>query len=383
MKIKPEISVQEFLAHETALEVDLDAIAHNFNYYRSLLPPGTGLVAMVKASAYGMGAIEIGRTLESLGASYLAVAVIKEGVELRDAGIAMPVIVLNPITSCYPLLFANKLEPTIFSPEELDCLITEAEAYGVENYPVHIKLDTGMHRVGFLPEQLPAIAERLKSTKAVRIASVLSHLATADCLEMDTYTLGQIKLFTEMTDKLAAALPYQFKRHVLNTAGMMRFANACDYELARLGIGLYGVAPFESDAPLKQVATFRTHIISIKHWPAGTPIGYGCKGCTKRDSVIATIPVGYGDGINRHLGRGAASFSVNGAECPTIGNICMDQCMIDITDVPDATIGTEVEIFGRNVPVSKIAEVLDTIPYEIFTSVSPRVKRVYTHPSKN
>ena len=370
----------ECAGHNTTLEVNLDAAVHNYNYYRSLVPKGTGIVAMVKASGYGVGAVELGKTLQSNGAAYLAVAVIEEGVELREAGIKMPVVVLNPITDRFPALFANHLEPTVFSPEELDHLISESEAFGTKNYPVHIKLDTGMHRVGFLPEQIGGIAERLAHTDAVRVASALSHLATADCLDMDDYTLAQINLFRNMTESLRASLGYDFKRHVLNTAGMMRFADACDYELGRLGIGLYGISPYEGPESrnLQPVASLRTHIISIKHWPAGTPVGYGCKGRTLRPSVIATIPIGYADGINRHLGRGGAAFYVGGVACPTIGNICMDQCMIDVTDATAAAVGAAVEIFGPQQSVECLSDALGTIPYEILTSIGRRVRRVYT-----
>ncbi|MCM1520392.1 MAG: alanine racemase [Lachnoclostridium sp.] len=365
--------------HDTSLEVDLDALTHNFNYYRSLLPPTTGLVAMVKASAYGLGAVEIGKTLQSAGASYLAVAVIDEGVQLRQAGITMPVMVLNPITNRYPALFAHKLEPAVFSPDELSRLIHEAEEYGTEAYPVHIKLDTGMHRVGFIQSQLKLIAEMLKNTTAIRVKSVFSHLATADCLDMDEYTTSQLALFDVMCAELQHLLGYNFDRHILNTAGMMRFASSGSYDMARLGIGLYGISPYplKGRSPLHTVATLRTHIISLKHWSEGTPIGYGCRGRVTRPSIVATIPIGYADGINRHLGRGAASFEVGGVMCPTIGNICMDLCMIDVTDVPDVKVGDSVEIFGRYAPVEALAETLDTIPYEILTSVSPRVKRIY------
>lgn len=371
----------EAAGHDTTLEVDLDALVYNFNHFRRLVPAGTGIIAMVKASAYGMGAIEIGKALQTAGAAALAVAVIEEGIALREAGITMPVIVLNPVTNRYPALFAHRLEPAVFSLEELDRLIAEAAAAGVENYPVHIKLDTGMHRVGFLPGQLDDIAERISRTGAVRIDSVFSHLATADCPDMPEYTSGQLELFAGMTDRLAKLTGQTFRRHILNTAGMMRYAGFGPYEMARLGIGLYGVSPFGSvhDPELHTVAAFRSHIISLKHWPEGTPIGYGCKGRTAgAESIIATVPAGYADGVNRRLGQGAASFVVCGVECPTIGNICMDLCMIDVTAVPDVAVGDEVEIFGPQMPVEHIAQVLGTIPYEVFTSVSPRVKRIYT-----
>lgn len=368
-------------AHDTTLEVDLDAIVHNYNYYRSLLPAGTGIIAMVKASAYGMGAVEIGKTLQSHGAAALAVAVVDEGVALRTGGITMPVIVLNPVTNRYPSLFANRLEPAVFSVEELDRLIHEAGRAGVTDYPVHIKLDTGMHRVGFIAEQIPALIERLSRPDAarVRVASVFSHLATADCLDMDAYTEGQIADFNRLYSMLADGIASRPARHLLNTAGMMRFADRVDFERARLGIGLYGIAPFPGPQSrrLATVAALRTTIISLKHWPEGTPIGYGCRGHVDRPSVIATIPIGYADGVNRHFGRGNASFKVRGVECPTVGNICMDLCMIDVTDVPSVSVGDSVEIFGPDMPVECLAEILDTIPYEILTSVSPRVSRTY------
>lgn len=365
--------------HDTVFEINLDAIVSNYNYYRSLVPAGTGMVAMVKASAYGMGSLEIAKTLQDAGAAYLAVAVVDEGIALRQAGITMPIIILNPITNRFRSLFAFNLEPTVFSMTELERVINEAGNYGVANYPVHIKLDTGMHRVGFLEKDIDGLCDRLCATDKVSTASVFSHLATADCLDKDNYTLGQIKLFRKMTDEMASRLPSKFKRHLLNTAGMMRFADALPYEMARLGIGLYGVSPYESAGQkhLQTVARFASSIISIKHWPTGTPIGYGCKGMTRRDSIIATVAAGYADGIDRRLGNGHTSFMVRGTECPTIGNICMDQCMIDVTDTPDAAVGDSVEIFGPDAPVEHIAGILDTIPYEPLTWVSARVKRRY------
>jgi len=365
--------------HDTTLEIDLDAVAHNYNYFRSLVPVGTGLVGMVKASAYGTGAVEIGKTLQSLGAAYLAVAVVDEGVALREAGINMDIMVLNPVTNRYPALFGHNLEPAVFSLLELDRLIKEAETAGLKHYPVHVKLDTGMHRVGFLRGQIDGIVERLASTTAVYISSVFSHLATADCLDMDAYTQKQVDDFYSMTGYLRSSLGYDFKRHILNTAGMMRYATCGNYEMARLGIGLYGISPYTTDEkpPLKPVASLFTRIISLKRWPENTPIGYGCRGVTSRESLIATIPVGYADGINRHFGCGKASFVVNGVECPTIGNICMDLCMLDVTDVADVKVGDRVEIFGRNMPIERLADILGTIPYEVLTSVSQRVRRTY------
>ncbi|MCH5221758.1 MAG: alanine racemase [Muribaculaceae bacterium] len=379
-KIGEIAAAMESADHDTTLEVDLDALIHNYNYYRSLVHSGTGIIAMVKASAYGLGPIEIGKTLQSQGAAYLAVAVIEEGIALREAGITMPIMVLNPVTNRYPALFAHHLEPVVFSIVELERLLAEASSFGTVQYPIHIKFDTGMHRVGFTPSQVDDISALIAGANTVRVSSVFSHLATADCLDLDDYTNEQLHSFNECTTMLQQGLGYSFRRHILNTAGMMRFADCGSYEMARLGIGLYGISPVEGQQAnnLKPVAAFRSHIISLSSWPKGTTIGYGCKGITQRDDCrVATIPVGYADGINRRLGNGRASFSVKGVECPTIGNICMDLCMIDVSEVTDVAIGDTVEIFGPQIPVKRIADILNTIPYEVLTSVSQRVKRTY------
>ncbi len=363
--------------HDTILEVNLNSLIHNFNYYRSLLNPTTGLVAMVKASAYGVGAVEVAKTLQAQGASYLAVAVIDEGVELRRGGITMPIMVLNPITGNYKALFDYNLEPSVFSMRELDTLLTEAARCKVETFNAHIKLDTGMHRVGFATEEVDALVGRLAQAEGIHVASIFSHLATADCLNMDDYTEMQLNTFERLSSQIIAGVGYPVKRHILNTAGMMRYAEY-QYDMVRLGIGLYGVSPVPVEqTPLSVVASLRSTIISLKHWNAGTTIGYSCRGVLKRNSVIATIPIGYADGIDRHLGNGAASFVIRGVKCPTVGNICMDLCMVDVSDVQGVAIGDSVEIFGSEMPVETLAKTLDTIPYELLTSVSPRVKRIY------
>lgn len=385
-RYKPETIARliEYPRHDTTLEVDLDALLFNYNYYRSLLPADTGVIAMVKASAYGMGSLEIAKTLQSAGAASLAVAVVDEGVALRKAGITMPVIILNPITNKYDALFSYGLEPTVFSVEELERLVREGANAGLAEVGVHIKLDTGMHRLGFTEAQLPALIEVLNnSAPRVRVKSIFSHLATADCLDLDDYTQGQIESYRRMSEQLLGALPYagDVKRHLLNTAGIERYGRSeAAYDMARLGIGLYGISPvpeLESARRLKPVARLVSTVISLKEWPAGTPIGYGCRGVTSRRSVIATVPIGYADGVNRHFGRGGAKFIVNGTACPTIGNICMDLCMVDVTDAKDVRVGDRVEIFGPGMPVEVLAGVLDTIPYEILTSISPRVHRTY------
>lgn len=364
--------------HQSILEVNLDAVVDNFNTYRRLLRPQTGIIAMVKASGYGTGALELSKTLQSQGAAYLAVAVIEEGVALRRAGITMPILVLNPITTNYQALFANGLEPAVFSARELRLLIDEAARYGRTAYPVHIKLDTGMHRVGFIDSEIDELVATLRATDRVRVSSVFSHLATADCLDQDEYTESQFEAFERMTAAIAAALDYPFKRHILNTAGIMRYPER-QYDMVRLGIGLYGISPLPPEATkvkLRTVARLSSTIVSIKHWPAGTTVGYSRRGVLHRPSVIATIPIGYADGIDRHFGCGNASFVVNGCKCPTVGNICMDQCMIDVTDA-SAEVGDHVEIFGPEASLEVLAEILGTIPYEIISSVSPRIHRIY------
>lgn len=367
----------ESARHDTIFEINLDAITHNFNTYRQMVKPTTGIIAMVKASAYGLGALEIGRTLQAQGASYLAVAVIDEALELRRGGITMPIMVLNPVTTNYRALFNNDLEPSVFSIGELRTLVKEARRAGIGRFRAHIKLDTGMHRVGFTEAELGALTEALQESPELEVASIFSHLATADCPEQSDYTMEQLQRFERMSNKIMSTLPYPVKRHILNTAGIATHPEY-QYDMVRLGIGLYGVNPLPKlKTDLRPTATLRTTVISLKNWPAGTSVGYARRGMLTRDSIVATIPIGYADGLDRHLSRGAASMIVRGVECPVLGNICMDQCMIDVTDVPGVALGDSVEVFGSSQPVEKIADVLDTIPYEVLTSVSPRVKRIY------
>lgn len=362
--------------HETVMEVDLGAITRNFNFYRSKVRPSTGIVAMVKANGYGTGALEIAKTLQQQGAAYLAVAVIDEGVELRQAGISMPIIVMNPIGTNYKALFDNHIEPSVFSLREFELLYDNARRYGYENYPVHIKLDTGMHRLGFTEAELPQLIDMLNSQSRLKVASIFSHLATADCLDQDLYTTSQLNAFDTMSSNIIDNLPYRVKRHLLNTAGILRYPEY-QYDMVRLGIGLYGVSPLPGFR-MEPVARVITTIISLKDWEPGITIGYGRKGHIDTPSTIATIPIGYADGLNRHLSNGAARFMVNGKMCPIVGNICMDQCMIDVTGA-DAHIGDTVEIFGKDTPIERLSDTLATIPYEILTSVSQRVKRIYFH----
>lgn len=367
----------EARTHETVLEVNLDAVVDNYNYFRSLLPPKTGIVAMVKASGYGAGSYEIAKTLQDCGASYLAVAVLDEGIDLRRQGITMPVMVMNPRVVNYSAMFAYRLEPEIYSFEMLHDVISEAGRCGVSHYPIHIKLDTGMHRMGFVEEELTGLMDLISGQRGVEIRSVFSHLATADCLDMDDYTRLQLERFARATDYMLSRTQRPFLRHILNSAGILRFPEA-HYDMARLGIGLYGVdtLPPDIERPLSIVSALRTVIVNLRPLPAGESIGYGRRTILSRDTVVATIPIGYADGMNRRFGQGAVSVLVNGKEAPTLGNICMDACMIDVTDI-DCKVGDSVEIFGPKAPIHRLADALGTIPYEILTSVSPRVKRVY------
>ena len=368
----------EARTHETVLEVNLDGVVENYNTYRGRLPKGTGLVCMVKASAYGAGSAEIASVLQDCGAAYLAVAVLDEGIELRRHGISMPVMVMNPRVASYASMFQYRLEPEIYSPAMLEDVIREAEKRGVEDYPIHIKLDTGMHRTGFTEAELPALMDRINSQRNVRIRSVFSHLATADCPDMDEYTLRQFGCFERLTGYMLSRSRGPFLRHILNSAGILRFPQY-HYDMARLGIGLYGarILPPEIQPAPAVVSTLRTVVINVRDYEAGEAVGYGRKGILTAPARIVTIPIGYADGMNRRFGNGAVKVRVNGKECPTIGNICMDACMIDATGT-DVRPGDPVEIFGTSMPVEALAEAIGTIPYEILTSVSPRVKRIYS-----
>lgn len=362
--------------HETVLEVNLGALVRNFNLFRSMLPGGTGLIAMVKASGYGAGSFEVAKTLQDAGAAYLAVAVLDEGIELRRSGISMPIMVMNPRVVNYKSMFVNNLEPEIYSAEMLADVIKAARRAGVKQYPIHIKLDTGMHRTGFIEEELPALMDTLSAQDFVEPRSVFSHLATADCPDMDIYTEGQLSTFARCTDYMLSRSSRPFLRHILNTAGIIRYGADYHYDMARLGIGLYGVDPLGDAVNLAPVSRLRTVIIAIREYPAGEAVGYGRRGLLTKPTKIATIPIGYADGMNRRFGCGALKLLVGGKEAPTVGNICMDSCMIDVSGI-DCAVGDEVVVFGPEAPLSRMSDILGTIPYEVLTGVSPRVKRVY------
>lgn len=370
------LDMLEARQHETVLEVNLDALVHNFNFYRAHLNAETRMVCMLKAFGYGAGSYELAKTLQQQGASYIAVAAHDEGVALREAGITMPIMVLNPKVVNYKSLFENRLEPEVFSFGMCEEIIREAKKFGVKNYPVHIKVDTGMHRLGFLLDEMAQLVEMLGAQDCIRPASIFSHLCTADDLVDDSYARFQMDYFDRCCDVFRRAFP-DAMRHILNTDGILRFPEH-QYEMVRLGIGLYGVPTLGKgwDDKLRTVSSLNSVIIQIREWEEGTTIGYGRRGVLKRHSRIATIPIGYADGFNRRLGRGNAHVWINGKRVPTIGNICMDLFMADVTDV-DCREGDKVEVFGEHINVQELADALGTIPYEVLTSVSARVKRIY------
>ena len=361
--------------HETTLDVNLEAIAENLHFYRSFMKPETKLTCMVKASAYGAGSIEIAKTLQERGVDYLAVAVADEGAELRRAGITAGIIVMNPEMSAFGTLFEYELEPEIYNFNLLDALIRAARRQGITDFPVHLKLDTGMHRLGFNPKtDIPVLIDRLSHQRALIPRSVFSHFVGADSDGFDDFSEKQFKLFDEASRTLQAAFPHKILRHICNSAGIERFPER-HLDMVRLGLGLYGIDPIDNRV-LHNVATLRTTILQIRDVPAGDSIGYSRKTVLDRPSRIAAIPIGYADGLNRHLGNRRGYCLVNGQKADYVGNICMDVCMIDVTDIPCRE-GDSVEIFGDALPVTVLSDLLGTIPYEVLTSVSNRVKRVY------
>lgn len=361
--------------HETTLDVNLEAIAENLNFYRSFMKPETKITCMVKASAYGAGSVEVAKTLQDRGVDYLAVAVADEGADLRRAGITAGILIMNPEMSAFNTLFKYDLEPEVYSFKLLDALIHAAEKEGIQGFPVHIKLDTGMHRLGFHPEKdMQELISRLKHQSAVVPRSVFSHFVGSDSPDFDAFSARQFELFDRGSKMLQAAFPFKILRHICNSAGIERFPER-HLDMVRLGLGLYGIDPIDNRR-LHNTTSLRTTILQIREVPAGDSIGYSRRTILDRPSRIAAIPIGYADGLNRHLGNRNGYCLVKGQKAPYVGNICMDVCMIDVTDI-SCQEGDTVEIFGDNLPVTELSERLDTIPYEILTSVSNRVKRVY------
>ena len=361
--------------HETILEVNLNAVVDNLNYYRSFLKPETKLVCMVKADAYGAGAVEVAKTLQDHRVDYLAVAVADEGVTLRRHGITQNIMVMNPEMTAFKTMFDYDLEPEVYSFRLMEALIRAAEKEGITGWPVHIKLDTGMHRLGFDPERdIDEVIRRLKSQNAIIPRSVFSHFVGSDSDDFDRFSALQFRKFDVASQRLQAAFSHKILRHMDNSAAIEHFPER-QMDMCRLGLGLYGVDP-RDNRMLHTVSTLKTTILQLRRVPKDETVGYSRKGILTRDSVIAAIPIGYADGLNRHLGRGACYCLVGGQKAPYVGNICMDVAMIDVTGIPCKE-GDTAEIFGEHLPVTVLSDVLDTIPYEVLTSVSNRVKKVY------
>ncbi len=357
------------------LELDLSGCRDNYKYFRGLLKPQTKMLVLVKANAYGHGAVEFAKMMTEAGADYLAVAYPVEGMELREAGIHKPILVLTAGTDFFNEIIDNNLEPSIPNTSALDILCKTLEERDIRNFPIHIKLDTGMHRLGFMTSELAELENYLSKTDRVRVKSIFSHLAASDEPDNDDFTLGQIELFQKNAGALSDSLGYKPMWHILNSAGIERFPQY-QFDMVRLGIGIYGISALPG-VRLAPVASLKCKILQIKHLkPEDGTVGYGRHGkIAPEGTVTATIPVGYADGIDRLLGCGRASFLLNGKRVPTIGNICMDMCMLDITGV-EAKVGDTVTIFGKEPTISELAEILGTIPYEILTSVPRRIERV-------
>ena len=364
--------------HTTTLETDLNALINNLGVYRSLLNKDTRIMAMVKAFSYGSGSYEIANMLQFHQTEYLAVAYADEGVYLRENGITLPIMVMNPEEDAFDAMITHKLEPEIYSYRVLGQFIQALEATMPDKpYPIHIKVDTGMHRLGFEQDGAKELLDHLIKNPTLKVQSVFTHLASTDVAEHDDFSHLQISRFTAFADELSKGLGYNFIRHAINSSGITRLPEA-QFDMVRLGIGLYGIDPSEKvQAQLTEVNTLKTHISQIRKVATGESVGYSRKGRVSRDSIIATLGIGYADGFPRALGNGKGSVLVHNTEAPVIGNVCMDMIMIDITDIQEVAEGDEVIIFGPNYSVNKMAAALGTIAYEVLTSVSPRVKRVY------
>lgn len=361
--------------HETILEVNLGAVVENLNYYRSFLKPTTKMVCMVKADAYGAGAVEVAKTLQDHRVDYLAVAVADEGVTLRKAGITSNIIIMNPEMTAFKTMFDYDLEPEVYNFRLLEALVKAAEKQGITGWPIHVKLDTGMHRLGFDPEKdIDSLVHRLKHQTALIPRSVFSHFVGADSDDFDKFSAKQFECFERGSKALQAAFDHKILRHIDNSAGILHFPER-QLDMCRLGIGLYGIDSRDNHI-LHTVSTLKTTILQLREVKKEDTVGYSRKGTLQRDSRIAAIPIGYADGLNRHLGNGHCYCLVNGKKSPYVGNICMDVAMIDVTDIPCQE-GDMVEIFGEQLPVTVLSDALDTIPYEVLTGLSSRVKKIY------
>ncbi|MEO0044110.1 MAG: hypothetical protein RL329_3558 [Bacteroidota bacterium] len=361
--------------HKTVLEVNLNALSHNLLTFKKLLEPNVKMMVMVKASAYGNGSHEVGRLLEYHKTDYLAVAYADEGIDLRNTGIKLPMMVLNPEPASFEAMSRYDLEPEMYSLRLLNQFVDFTDKNDTQK--IHLKFDTGMHRLGFSPADLPELSRILKNNPQIQVQSVFSHLAASESPAFDAFTQGQFKQFNAMYETLTQGWKAKPLRHILNSSGIVRFP-AARLDMVRLGIGLYGIDGSQTiQKKLQCVQTLKATISQIKNIPAGDTIGYSRRGVAVTDMRIATISIGYADGLLRGAGNGKFAVWLHGKRALIVGGVCMDMCMIDISQIPEAKEGDEVEIFGTNVSVNELAKALDTIPYEIFTNVSERVKRVY------
>ena len=370
------VSMLEEKTHETVLEINLNAISHNLTFYKSKLDPKTKMMVMVKAFGYGNGGFEIAKLLEHHKVDYLGVAFADEGISLKNAGIRVPIMVLNPETTSFTAIIQHHLEPEIYSVKGLKAFLKIAEQKKLKHFPIHIKIDTGMHRLGFEEDNLEDLIQILKGNETVQIKSILSHMATSDDLNHDAFSKSQIALFEKLSTKIQTELNIKPIRHILNTSGITNYPEA-QYDMVRLGIGLYGISNDEEEQKeLENVGTLKSVISQIRTIDKGESVGYGRRFIADRATKVATIPIGYADGIRRSWGNGVGYVTINGKQAKIIGSICMDMLMVDVTDI-DCKEGNTVIVFGENPTVPFMAKELNTIPYEILTSISQRVKRVF------
>ncbi|MEM0542490.1 bifunctional UDP-N-acetylmuramoyl-tripeptide:D-alanyl-D-alanine ligase/alanine racemase [Flavobacterium sp. j3] len=370
------VSLLEEKTHETVLEINLNAISHNYNFFKSKLAPNTKMMVMVKAFGYGNGGFEIAKLLEHHKVDYLGVAFADEGISLKTAGISVPIMVLNPETTSFSAIIQHHLEPEIYSIKGLKAFLKIAEQKKLKHFPIHIKIDTGMHRLGFEEGNIQELSQILKGNESVQVKSILSHMATSDDMKHDAFSKSQIALFDKLSSQLQKELNYNSIRHILNTSGITNYPEA-QYDMVRLGIGLYGISnDSDEQKELETVGTLKSIISQIRTISAGESVGYGRRFIAERETKVATIPIGYADGIRRSWGQGVGYVVIENKQAKIIGSICMDMLMVDVTDI-DCKEGNAVLIFGENPTVSFMAKQLNTIPYEILTSISQRVKRVF------
>lgn len=382
VKIAPDFEPERILnhiqqlAHDTVLEINFDALFHNLDHFRSKVNPETMLMCMMKASAYGSGSIEVSQALQHYGVDYIAVAFTNEGVEIRQAGIKTPIMVLDPMLPAIHHLFKYNLEPEVCSFQFLTAMISEAKRHNLTDYPIHIKLDTGMHRAGFEAEELPLLVSILHNQNAVKVRSVFSHLAAADEFnpDMEQFTRQQIALFNKNSSYIQSSFEHKIIRHILNTAGIERYSEY-QFDMVRLGIGLWGHNCCNTDK-LRNVCSLSTKVMQLKVVHAGETVGYSRKGICQEDKTIALLPLGYADGIDRRLGNGIGCVYINDRQVRTIGNICMDLMMVDVTGI-NVNVGDKVVIFDDTHSITDMANTLGTITYEVLAGISPRVRRVY------